>query len=108
MHRHLLGVAATLAVGCGVALAEDHARAERGHRFAQANCAQCHGVEAGDTVSPAAAAPPFRTVAQMPSMTGRALTVWLQSPHPSMPMLIVPDGARADLIAYILSLKGQP
>jgi hypothetical protein len=34
-----------------------------------------------------------------------ALTVWFQSPHPSMPNLILEPGARDDVITYILSLR---
>lgn len=106
MTRYVLMAAVVITLGAVPAVAEDDINIARGLRYARANCAKCHGVEANDTSSPVAAAPPFQTVAAMPSMTGRALTVWLESPHPSMPMLVVPDGERGNLISYILSLKG--
>lgn len=71
-----------------------------GERLAAANCAQCH--------SPAgmhSRAPPFATIAAMPSTTEASLTVFLQTPHASMPNLILSVAERNDLIAYILSLR---
>ena len=47
------------------------------------------------------------TIANTKGMTGRALTVWLQTSHPNMPNLIVAAEDRDDLIAYILSLRDK-
>jgi hypothetical protein len=41
-------------------------------------------------------------------MTGTALTVWFQTSHPTMPNLILTAAEKADVIAYILSLRQRP
>jgi hypothetical protein len=38
-------------------------------------------------------------------MSEMALRVWFQSPHPSMPNLVLTERLADDLIAYIMSLK---
>ncbi len=38
-------------------------------------------------------------------MTATALFVFLHTPHPTMPDLVLSDGDSNDAIAYILSLK---
>lgn len=110
MHR----VSATIAFLMTVALAAaaragaaDTGDAARGHAVAVKSCAECHGIEASDKSSPNYSAPTFVAVAGTPGMTGTALVVWMQSPHPSMPNLILPLQERNDVIAYILSLKAR-
>jgi mono/diheme cytochrome c family protein len=77
-----------------------------GRAYAKAHCGECHGVEASkDDFSPNPDAPDFSAVANTPGMTERALAVWLQTPHPSMPNFIIPPEVRDNLIAYILTLK---
>jgi hypothetical protein len=46
-------------------------------------------------------------IANMPSMTGTALTVWLRTSHPTMPNLQLTPSETADVIAYIESLRGR-
>jgi hypothetical protein len=41
----------------------------------------------------------------MPSITAEALDVFLQTPHATMPDLILSPADRSDVIAYILSLR---
>ena len=79
--------------------------AARGLSYSKKFCADCHGGEAKDVGSPNPEVPTFKEVANSPGMTGTALAVWLQSPHPSMKQLIVPLDDRDDVIAYILGLK---
>jgi hypothetical protein len=55
--------------------------------------------------SPNIDAPDFAVVANTPGMTERAITVWLQTSHPTMPNFMIPEEVRDDLIAYIMSLK---
>jgi hypothetical protein len=50
-------------------------------------------------------APAFAGVAGWPGMTDRALRVWLQSSHPTMPTFVLSRTERNDLVAYILSLR---
>jgi mono/diheme cytochrome c family protein len=78
-----------------------------GRRFALDNCRPCH-VVAADQASPIrfANAPDFRRIAQEPRTSPFTLNVWLTNPHPTMPTLqLTPDEA-ANVIAYILSLRG--
>jgi mono/diheme cytochrome c family protein len=89
------------------AVADELGNAKLGVTFAQANCAGCHAVLSGETESPNPDAPAFKAVADTPGITRTALSVFLQSPHPTMPNLIIPAQYADDLIAYILSLKGD-
>lgn len=79
-----------------------------GRDFAVRFCANCHAVDERNTTSPEPAAPPFKAVADMPSTTRLALTVWLQSSHPTMPNLILSSEEKDNVIAYILHLKDSP
>ena len=73
--------------------------------YAEAVCAECHAVKKGERVSPHERAPAFELVANARGMTGMALRVWFQSPHPSMPNLVLREKTADDLVAYIMSLK---
>lgn len=79
-----------------------------GAKIAQEVCAECHSIGAEQDNSPNADAPPFAHVATTPGMNERALAVWLQSPHPTMPNIILEKKERDDIVAYILSLKPVP
>lgn len=98
---------AALAAGPLPAFAADQiGNAQEGGNYARAHCAECHGVDASpEDFSPNADAPDFSVVANTPGMTERALGVWLQTSHPTMPNFIIPENVRDNLIAYILSLK---
>jgi mono/diheme cytochrome c family protein len=77
----------------------------RGLALAQRLCAQCHAVQKGQVRSPNAAAPRFQVIAAVPGMTSIALSAALNSSHRSMPNIMLEADQRADIIAYILSLK---
>lgn len=88
------------------AAADQLGTASEGQLYARAHCAECHAVEPmADDLSPNYAAPRFVDIANTPGMTERALVVSLQTPHETMPDLIIPEQHRDDLIAYIMSLK---
>ena len=88
------------------ARADQLGNAADGLAYARAHCAECHGVETSrDDFSPNVDAPDFSVVADTPDMTERAIAVWLQTSHPTMPNLMIPDEARDNLVAYIMSLK---
>jgi mono/diheme cytochrome c family protein len=81
--------------------------AQQGLTYAKRVCAECHAVEAGEEQSPHLNAPTFDAVAKTPGMTERALIVWLQTSHPTMPNLVIPDDDTDNIIAYIMSLRGD-
>lgn len=91
------------------ALAEDlHGdRRERGRALAGRLCAECHLVgwqpQAGGLVGPS-----FVGIANMPSTTGTALNVFLQSHHERMPSIRLDRDEAEAVIDYILSLKRAP
>lgn len=91
----------------GAAAADGIGDARRGLEYAQSNCAACHAILYEDTNSTNPNSPPFKMVADTPGITRTALSVFLQSPHPTMPNLIVVGEDADNLIAYILSLKGE-
>jgi mono/diheme cytochrome c family protein len=76
-----------------------------GLNYAEAVCAECHAVKKGQRTSPHERATAFETVANARGMSPMALRVWFQSPHPSMPNLVLKEKTADDLIAYIMSLK---
>jgi hypothetical protein len=51
--------------------------------------------------------PAFQAVADDPAVTEVALRAFLQTPHANMPDVRLPPEQIDDLIAYLLTLKGQ-
>jgi mono/diheme cytochrome c family protein len=104
---HISRIAAVSAFLAGLqpAYAQEQGDPKRGLSYAEKACTECHGVQAEDDLSPNLDAPTFRSVANTPGMTYTALSVWFQSPHPSMPNLIIPPEDVANVATYILSLK---
>lgn len=78
---------------------------QKGQAYARVACAECHSVESVQARSPNANAPAFAAVATTSGMTELALRTWLQTPHPTMPNLLLKPDERDNVIAYILSLK---
>jgi mono/diheme cytochrome c family protein len=79
-----------------------------GAAYAKKVCTPCHAVLANEQLSPLLQAPTFQAAADTPGMTATALTVWLQSSHPTMPNIVLAPADRDNVIAYILSLKHKP
>jgi len=96
---------AALVLMVSQAVAQETGDAARGAKLAGSVCATCHAVRSGDLRSPDPMAPGFSDVATWPGMTDRALRVWLQSSHPTMPNFILKPRDRDDVVAYILSLR---
>jgi mono/diheme cytochrome c family protein len=88
------------------ALAQD-ADIEAGAFYAKQVCAACHAVLPNEQISPLAEAPTFQSVADMPGMTELALTVWLQSSHPTMPNIVLEPDDMRNVVAYIRSLDSD-
>jgi len=85
-------------------LAQELGDAKRGSVLALGTCAACHGVRKGEkSMNPLA--PPFLAIAEVKGMSGIALNVALLSPHRAMPNIMLDSQERADVIAYIQSLK---
>ncbi len=59
---------------------------------------------ANENMSPLPQAPTFQSVADTPGMTEMALTVWMQSSHPTMPNIILKSDELRNVVAYIRSL----
>ena len=80
--------------------------AQRGHRFAQETCSQCHAVERFGT-SPLAVAPPFRGLHELYPVESleEALAEGIVTAHPSMPQFMLEPIEIADLIAYLKTLE---
>jgi mono/diheme cytochrome c family protein len=101
----LAAMAIALAVTVADGAAQQIGQPNRGLEVAQRLCAECHAIQTSQQRSPNPAAPPFRIIATTPGMTAIALNAALNTPHRSMPNVMLQPDERADLIAYILSLK---
>jgi mono/diheme cytochrome c family protein len=80
---------------------------DRGRVEAERLCKECHQVEDAPQPWVAMPGPAFSAVARTKGMTAMALSVWFQTSHPTMPNINLKPDVRADIIAYILSLKPQ-
>jgi mono/diheme cytochrome c family protein len=111
-HEEVLGMkpvfalAAVSLVLSSQALAQD-ADIEAGAAYAKQVCAACHAVLPNQEFSPLAEAPTFQSVAETPGMTEYALSVWLQSSHPTMPNIVLEPDDMRNVIAYICSLDSD-
>ena len=103
MKRAMVLGAAMLLVSYSAAKAQD-ADIAAGAAYAEEICAACHAVLANENMSPLPQAPTFQSVADTPGMTEMALTVWMQSSHPTMPNIILKSDELRNVVAYIRSL----
>ncbi len=79
--------------------------AEAGRRIAEAWCANCHLVGAGQTTATSNGAPTFPAIAGSVAMTQPKLKAVLQTAHQRMPDLHLSGTNIDDVIAYIASLR---
>ena len=96
-------IAASIPAGRGET--QEIGQASHGLALAERLCAQCHAVKKQKEASPNRDAPPFGEIASTPGMTSIALSAALQTSHASMPNIMLEAEERADIIAYIISLK---
>ena len=90
----------------GPAPGQEYGDASRGSAVALGLCIACHGVrQAENSNNPLA--PPFALIAATKGMSAMALNVALMSPHRAMPNIMLDAQERADVIAYILTLKSN-
>lgn len=99
-------VFAGLLLAAAPAAAQELGDAVTGERLAQELCAECHAIRPDQILIPDADATHFADTASKPGMTTRALRVWLQSSHPTMPNIVLGPQETDDLVAFIMSLKG--
>lgn len=76
-----------------------------GGQLAHEVCAACHLV-AKDQASDPEIGPSLIEVAEHPASTEMSLRVYLQTPHATMPDIILTPQETDDVISYILNLKG--
>jgi mono/diheme cytochrome c family protein len=98
----VIGIGSTLFAGVPAGAQNP---ANTGLILARQLCSECHAVERASARSPNPASPPFETIANVPGMTGMALSATLQSPHRSMPNVMLDSNQLGSLVAYILSLR---
>lgn len=100
-----LALVATFALG-GAGQAQNYGDATRGAGIATRVCLACHGVRS-EEVSINPLAPSFGAIAETRGMSETALSVALRTPHRDMPNIMLEAQERADIIAYILSLRSK-
>jgi mono/diheme cytochrome c family protein len=111
--KEVLGMKSAMVLGAAMLLASCYAAQAQeadiaaGAAYAGKVCAACHAVLANEQTSPLPQAPSFQSVADTPGMTELALTVWLQSSHPTMPNIILEQDDLRNVVAYIRSLKSN-
>jgi mono/diheme cytochrome c family protein len=103
--RILLPALIALSIPAGCGKAQEIGQPGHGLALAERLCAQCHAVKKQEKASPNQDAPPFGEIASTGGMTEIALSAALQTSHASMPNIMLEADERADIIAYIISLK---
>ncbi|WP_141702167.1 MULTISPECIES: c-type cytochrome [Methyloceanibacter] len=101
-------LAAVVALGLPGEIQAQDADIAAGKAYAEAVCSKCHAVLAGEDLSSEFGATPFQEVAETPGMTEYALSVWLQTSHPTMPDIVLEQDEMRNVIAYIRSLDRRP
>jgi len=81
------------------------ADSNNGERLAQRWCAACHVVSAAQRSATTDQAPPFATIAKMPSFDAAKVALFLLDPHPKMPDMGLSRTEAGDLAAYIAVFK---
>ena len=102
-----LTLAAAMLLALSAQAFAQEADIEAGAAYAGQVCAACHAVLPNEEISPLPQAPTFQSVADTPGMTELALTVWLQSSHPTMPNIILERDDLRNVAAYIRSLETE-
>jgi mono/diheme cytochrome c family protein len=99
-----VGLAAVAFLLSSAAHAQDVAE---GQHIAQTWCSGCHEVNNQiKTARGDAAAPTFKSIAQMNSTTQMSLAAFLSTPHLRMPNYVLSQTDIENVSAYIVSLRG--
>jgi len=105
--RLAFSLAFFLASGSALAAEDLPGDSAAGKDFALGVCAECHLVAEDQGTWPLGEAPAFREVANQPGMTELALRAFLQTPHRTMPNIVLTPEESDNVIAYILTLKSR-
>jgi mono/diheme cytochrome c family protein len=105
--RRVGGLICTVLATSGAAAAQDlPGDPAAGANLAREVCAECHVVAEDQLIDPGAG-PSFFEVVEHPGTTELSLRAFLQTPHATMPNLMLTPQETDDIIAYLLELKGQ-
>ena len=101
----LLGLVLLPLLASSPAPAQPYGDAAEGGRLATMWCASCHqiGPLPGNLASDAV--PSFRAVANRPSTTALSIRIFLRTPHPAMPDLMLTDEQIDNIGSYVLGLR---
>ena len=101
-----IAVMTIAAIAClgALAFAQDIGNATRGWELTIRTCSGCHWVS-HEGKSGVSQAPTLRTIANTKGISAMALNVALLTSHRSMPNIVLNSRERADVIAFILTLK---
>ena len=105
--KRLISIAVMVAAGALFNLpvfAQDTGNATRGWKLAVHTCAGCHWVR-HEGKSGSLRAPTLAAIANTKGMSAMAINVALLTSHRSMPNIVLDTQERADVIAFILTLK---
>jgi mono/diheme cytochrome c family protein len=105
--RRLACLVSLLLLSAATCQAQELGDSQKGAMWARNVCSECHAIRNEQGRSPNPRSPTFVELANTPGMTPAALTVALTTPHAGMPMFVLSQDQRQDIIAYILSLKTQ-
>jgi cytochrome c2 len=86
--------------------AQEIGNATRGWKLAVRTCAGCHWVRNAQK-SGSQRAPTLSAIANVKGMSAMALNVALLTSHRTMPNIVLNAQERADVIAFILTLKAN-
>jgi mono/diheme cytochrome c family protein len=104
--RGLAWLIGTLCIAAGQGAAQDlPGDPAAGASLAREVCANCHVVAADQMIDPGVG-PSLLEVAEHPATTELSLRAFLQTPHATMPNLMLTPEETDDVIAYLLMLKG--
>ena len=90
---------------CAQAWAQDVGHSAAGLALARQICSECHDIEKTPVRAPNPVAPGFETIANVPGMTGAALSAAMHRSHVTMPNVILNADELSNIVAYILSLR---
>ena len=106
--RRLCPALAALPLTAGPALAQEApVDPAAGRVLAEEVCAACHAIPGGAPPIGVAGARPFAALAADPAVTGLTLHAYLRTQHPPTPTFVLDEEQLNDVIAYILSLRGE-